>query len=178
MSDTESQPAVSAPPAMVPTAIDVELVSAPEVERNAERRMLALYAEVAVWVGRTRTFGWEKDGETLVCGPPRDGAKLIFVPQWLEAMRVACALYTRSPIRALGAPDAIAHPSGRAGLGWRRGAAEFSVLFDARSDSTTFGTFGCSWVRVDTRGTLEGRSTTLGDLGEALESAFASGGGN
>jgi hypothetical protein len=175
---------IAVDPATVPEPIaaertpDVELVSSPVVDADRKRRMLELYAEIVAWAGRTRTYGWEKDGEKLITGNPHDGARLIFVPQWLEAMRVASALYGRSRVRALGAPEAIAHPSGRAGLGWRVGRAEFSVLFDARSDSAALGQFGCSWVRIDARGRLEGKSTTLGDLGEALESAFSESGGN
>jgi hypothetical protein len=168
----------SGAPAATP---DVEFVSAPVVDRASKRRMLELYAEIVAWAGRTRTYGWEKggpDGQGLVTGKPSDGARLIFIPQWLEAMRVASALWGRSRVRALGAPEAIAHPSGRAGLGWRAGSAEFSVLFDARSDSQSFGQFGCSWVRIDARGRLEGKSTTLGDLGEALESGFSEASGN
>ena len=90
----------------------VEIVREPLPERK--RRMLELYVDLTLWARKTVQHAWAAGADQVLCDPS-GGCKLIFPRQWTEAMRVASALYAgHQGIKSLGAPDAVAHPSGRA----------------------------------------------------------------
>lgn len=133
--------------------------------------MLDLYGEIDRMSRATNTYGWATSDDELVCDP-KNAAKPIGPRQWLEAMRVACALHPRAAIQRLGAPEPVAHPSGRAGLTWHDGEKVwFTAIFAPGSCESRF---SAEWERRDERGTVKGTSDSLRDVAEALESAFSS----
>jgi hypothetical protein len=110
---------------------------------------------------------WAAGADQVLCDPS-GGCKLIFPRQWTEAMRVASSLYAgHQGIKSLGAPDAVAHPSGRAGLCWRKDSAWLTLLLDEGSSALAF---SGTWERSDARGALSGESRDLQDLAAAIAS--------
>jgi hypothetical protein len=140
---------------------------------KAKRTMLDLYRDIEIMARVTNTYGWDVDDDKMVMDP-QNGAKPICPRQWIEAMRVAVAMYARAGGREVGVPEALAHPVGKAGLTWRKpdgdGHKWFTIQIGPDSREIRF---GAEWERHDARGDRKGVSTDLRDLGAALDSVFS-----